>query len=189
MPGLFWALGFLGFPFQLGLQGGWGSRRGWGAKSHCIGLQQWLALSGPDIRRVIVKPMLIAQEKAAFKSISMLNWVCVYDMARIPHYWTHLCPPPPPPPPFHSRVVEQDPGEIIELQLWNKLDSVSTEQSGAAACRTSSWAALTTLSVRGGKVERKRGKRPLRGASALLMWARLGGLVHLLGLVFQTCLL
>lgn len=93
MPGLFWALGFLGFPFQLGLQGGWGSRRGWGAKSHCIGLQQWLALSGPDIRRVIVKPMLIAQEKAAFKSISMLNWVCVYDMARIPHYWTHLCPP------------------------------------------------------------------------------------------------
>ena len=32
-------------------------------------------------------------------------------------------------------------------------------------------------------MERKRGERPLRGASALLMRARLGGLVLLLGLV------
>lgn len=157
--------------FSLSARSSGGAEGGWGAKSPGIGLLQWLALSGPDIRLVIVKPKLIAQEKAAFKSISMLNWACVYDMSCPPLPRACLLPPSPSPslilntplPPFHSRVVEQDPGEIIELQLWNRLNSVSTEQSGAAACWTSSWAALTTLSVWGGKVEwRGRGGRGLR---------------------------
>lgn len=108
--------------------------------------------------------------RKSLKSISMLNWICVYDMS---------CNPPNPPPspasispsivlnaplpPFHSRVVEQDPGEIIELQFWNRLNSVSTEQSGAAACQASSWAGLTTLSFRGGNVEwRGKGGRALQ---------------------------
>lgn len=74
---------------------------------------------------------------AAFKSISMLSWGCVYDMSCHPPFFS-TSPPLPlvlktPLPFFHSRVVEQDLGEIIELQLWNRLNSVSTEQRGAAA--------------------------------------------------------
>lgn len=106
--------------------------------------------------------------KSAFKSIAVLNSVCVYDMAHQPPlYWTlrhHL----------NSRMVEQDPGEIIELRLWNKLDSVCrTEQPW-----TPSWA---------GKVERKSGKRPLRGCICIINKGQTAGLVWLWGLVFRMC--
>lgn len=66
-----------------------------------------------------------------------------------------ICPPPPLLPrvqhtfaPFHSRMVEQDPGEIIELELRNS----GTEVIGIVACGTLRWSTLTALSVEGGKV-------------------------------------
>lgn len=86
-----WA--FSAFSFSQVFGGTGGAEGGGGAKSH-IGLLQWLALSGPDIRLVIVKPQLIAQEKAAFKAISLLSWVCVYDMSCTPSSFTSLSPPP-----------------------------------------------------------------------------------------------
>lgn len=134
-------LSFLAFLFQLGLQDEGGADGGLGDQILCTGLQKWLALSGPDIRPAIVKLKLIAQEKAAFKSIAVLNSACVYDMAHQPplcctlHH--HL----------YSRMVEQDPGEIIQLWFWNKLDSETNW------C-VQNWAALDTkLGWKGGEEE------------------------------------
>lgn len=158
------------FSFTARSSGDCGGRRGGDVLNpSAFALQQWLALSGPDIRPVIVKPKLISQEKVLNLYPCWTGFVFMICLVTPPN------PPPSPAsispsivlnaplPPFHSRVVEQDPGEIIELQFWNRLNSVSTEQSGAAACQASSWAGLTTLSFRGGNVEwRGKGGRALQ---------------------------
>lgn len=106
----------------------------------------------------------------------MLNSICVYDMAhqpptpRIPHYWTprHL----------YSRMVDQDPGEIIEMRLWNKLDSVSVELSSAghqAGLERWSW-------------ERERLGRGLWGGCiCIINKGQTAGCVWLWGLLFWMC--
>lgn len=94
------------FSFTARSSGDCGGRRGGDVLNpSAFALQQWLALSGPDIRPVIVKPKLISQEKVLNLYPCWTGFVfmiCLVTPPILPHplprsppplYWTHLCPP------------------------------------------------------------------------------------------------
>lgn len=139
---------------------------------------------------MIVKPKLITQEKAAFKYISVLNRIRVYDMSP-PLFYLPLSLPCieyiSTPLPFTSGSARPRWDNWIESL---KQIELSVQRAELRCCMPDIKPGSTHHSLcqkRKGGVKRKRGKRPLRGAFALLIRARLGGLVPLLCLAFQPC--